>query len=191
MGIETGPILLNLARAAIARQLGIYYPEPDCNRDPLLSEPGATFVTLTHNGNLRGCIGSLEAKRPLSEDVMANAVNAAFHDPRFTPLQDDELNVVEVEVSLLSPVEPITFASENEALGQLRPGVDGVVLQFGQYRATFLPQVWEQLPEPRAFVARLKRKAGLPEHFWSPEIILHRYTVTKWKESDYQRELPS
>lgn len=191
MGIETGPILLDLARAAIARQLGFDYPEPDRNGDPWLSELGATFVTLMQNGDLRGCIGSLEAKRPLSEDVMANAVNAAFHDPRFMPLTGDELNVTEVEVSLLSPMEPIAFASEEDALRQFRPGIDGVVLAFGQYRATFLPQVWEQLPESAAFLARLKRKAGLPEHFWNPEIKLYRYTVTKWKESDYRRGLLS
>lgn len=191
MGIETGPILLDLARAAIARQLGIHYPEPDCNGNPVLSELGATFVTLMQNGDLRGCIGSLEAKRPLGEDVMANAVNAAFHDPRFTPLKDEELKVTEVEVSLLSPMEPIAFASEQDALRQLRPGIDGVVLAFVQYRATFLPQVWEQLPEPQAFLARLKHKAGLPEHFWSPEIKLYKYTVTKWKESDFRGGLSS
>lgn len=149
---------------------------------PWLQEAGATFVTLTQHGQLRGCIGSLEAHRPLLEDVRANAIAAAFHDPRFAPLTEDELALTQVEVSLLSPQASLTFSSEADALAQLRPGIDGVVLAYGHHRSTFLPQVWEQLPTPQQFMAHLKRKAGLPEQFWSDEIKLSRYTVTKWKE---------
>ena len=133
---------------------------------------------------MRGCIGSLEARRTLLADVQANAVAAALHDPRFAPLAVHALEHTEVEVSLLSPMQPLAFASEAEALAQLRPGVDGVLFEFGARRSTFLPQVWEQLPAPDAFMAQLKRKAGLPADFWAGEVRLQRYTVAKWKESE-------
>ena len=178
---QIGFVLLSLARSAIARQFGINNMVV-CNF-PQLSEPGATFVTLTQNGTLRGCIGSLEAQRPLAQDVQENAVAAAFRDPRFPPLTKDELAITQVEVSLLSPMQAMSFSSEQDALAQMRPGIDGVVLQYRQQRGTFLPQVWEQLPQPQQFMSHLKRKAGLAEDFWSDEIRLARYTVTKWKES--------
>ncbi len=176
-----GPLLLKLARDAIGAQLGyLTTPAPVA---PWLQEPGAVFVTLTQNGNLRGCIGSLEAHRPLGEDVRQNAVAAAFRDPRFSPLSADEFNATRVEVSLLSAAEPMDFTDEADALAQLRPGVDGVILEYGLHRGTFLPQVWEQLPDKQQFMAQLKRKAGLPADFWADGVKLSRYTVTKWKEA--------
>ena len=179
---ERGRVLLPLARAAIARELG--RPHASDASAPWLHEPGASFVTLTQQGRLRGCIGSLEPHRPLLADVRANAVAAALRDPRFAPLAARELEATEVEVSLLSPMQPMTFAGEAEALAQLRPGIDGVVLSFGAQRGTFLPQVWEQLPETRDFMAQLKRKAGLPADFWHAELRLLRYTVSKYKEGE-------
>lgn len=179
---EVGAVLLPLARAAIARGLG--RPHAADDSAPWLREPGACFVTLTQQGALRGCIGTLEAHRPLLADVRANAVAAALHDPRFAPLSAQELEVTEVEVSLLSPMQTLAFGSEAEALSRLRPGIDGVVFEFGARRSTFLPQVWEQLPDSEDFMAHLKRKAGLPAGFWHEEVRLQRYTVSKWKESE-------
>ncbi len=143
-----------------------------------MQQPGATFVTLHDaRGALRGCIGRLEATRPLGEDVRANAIAAAFEDPRFAPLSAIEWPGLQVEVSLLGPTEPLYARDEAHALAQLRPGVDGLILQWRHARATFLPQVWAQLPEPAAFVAALKQKAGLPADFWAVDVRLARYRV--------------
>jgi AmmeMemoRadiSam system protein A len=177
---EQGEILLAVARSAIALRLGgqgVSHDTPDW-----LHEPGASFVTLTQQDALRGCIGSLEAHRALGEDVRANAVAAALHDPRFPPLQMQELDHTRIEVSLLSVATDMQFDSEQHVIEQLRPGVDGVVLAWGSARGTFLPQVWESLPDPVEFLSHLKRKAGLPADFWHQDISLSRYTVTKWKE---------
>lgn len=182
MPTEKGQILIPIARATISQALG----KPMQAREDAawLKELGTCFITLMQQGDLRGCIGSLEAHRPLLQDVQANAYAAAFRDPRFSPLTLGELDYTEVEVSLLSPMQPMTFRDEREALAQLRPGVDGVVFEFGAYRSTFLPQVWEQLPECGIFMAHLKRKAGLPPDFWAEEVKLSCYTVSKWKESE-------
>jgi AmmeMemoRadiSam system protein B/AmmeMemoRadiSam system protein A len=177
---DKGATLLQLARAEIAQQFGLAVPFPEAA--PWLAEHGACFVTLTRNGELRGCIGTLEAHRPLGVDVQENAVAAAFRDPRFMPLSQAEFDEIRVEVSLLSPTEALVVASEEHALASLRPGVDGVVFEYRHYRSTFLPQVWEQLPDPAEFLATLKRKAGLPADFWAEEVRLSRYTVSKWKE---------
>jgi AmmeMemoRadiSam system protein B/AmmeMemoRadiSam system protein A len=179
---DAGETLLPIARSAIARALGRADAAPE--HAPWLAAPGATFVTLRSFGDLRGCIGTLEPRRPLAADVKANAVAAALHDPRFAPLALHEFDRISVEVSLLSGTQPIAFRTEDEAVAGLRPGTDGVVLHFGGRRGTFLPQVWEQLPEPRDFMANLKRKAGLPADFWDPAIRLERYTVRKWAEAD-------
>jgi hypothetical protein len=188
MSADRGPVLLRLARHAIERALGV---DQALREDAAwLAEPGATFVTLRQGGYLRGCIGSLEARRPLIQDVMVNATAAALRDPRFPPLTADELPRTEVEVSLLSPLEPVPFSDEEDALRRLRPGVDGVVLEYRDRRGTFLPQVWGELPDPRLFLRHLKRKAGLAEDFWSAEIRLLRYTVSKWKDSA-RKELAS
>jgi len=176
-----GTSLLCLARNAIGHRFSLP-PSPVAE----LSEhhlPGATFVTLTQHGELRGCIGSLEAHCPLAEDVSENALAAAFRDPRFAPLLAGEFEHTRIEVSLLTPATPLQFSDEHDALRQLRPGLDGIVLQHGSRRATFLPQVWESLPTPKQFLRQLKHKAGLPEDFWDAEIALFRYGVRKWKEA--------
>ncbi len=178
-----GAVLLALARAAIASEFGQRYPADE--QAAWLRERGACFVTLTQRGELRGCIGTLEAHRPLLQDVRANAVTAALRDPRFAPLSARELGQTEVEVSLLSPMQALAFASQADALAQLRPGVDGVVFEYGARRSTFLPQVWEQLPDVDDFMAYLKRKAGLPTDFWHADVRLQRYTVAKWKEGEH------
>ncbi len=176
-----GHALLTIARNAIEKEFGLkartVTPHPD------LAKPAASFVTLTQKGQLRGCIGSLEARRPLATDITENAIAAAFNDPRFPPLRRTELEQTRIEVSLLDTPEPIDFSDETEALGQLCPGVDGLILNCGQHRATFLPQVWESLPTPRLFLEHLKLKAGLPGDFWSPALRLSRYSVQKWKEA--------
>jgi AmmeMemoRadiSam system protein A len=137
---------------------------------------------LTRQGELRGCIGSLEAHRPLDQDVRENARAAAFRDRRFAPLSERELAATRVEVSLLTPAEPIRFATEEDAVRQLRQGIDGVILESERHRGTFLPQVWENLPDPWRFMSELKRKAGLAEDLWSKDLRLYRYEVQKWSE---------
>jgi uncharacterized protein len=182
MNDPLGTALLIRARNAIAEELGLPgEPEPDADA---LKEQGAVFVTLTRKGELRGCIGSLEAWRPLDADVRSNARAAAFSDPRFPPLSVEELPTTRVEVSLLTPATPIHFSSEEDAISQLRPGLDGVILECGSHRGTFLPQVWDDLPERRLFLNHLKRKAGLPPNDWMPGIKLSRYEVRKWKEPE-------
>ncbi|MGC2167406.1 MAG: AmmeMemoRadiSam system protein A [Gallionella sp.] len=180
LATDQGKILLKLARGAIAIELGI--AANDCVEPEWSQNPGATFVTLTLNGQLRGCMGSLEASRPLLDDVQHNAVASAFHDPRFDPLSQEEFHRVVIDVSLLSGPEIIVQSSQTDALSKLTPGTDGVILQYGAHRATYLPQVWEQLPEAKSFIAKLKRKAGLAEDFWSSDIKLSRYSVQNWSE---------
>jgi AmmeMemoRadiSam system protein A len=189
---EQGRVLLALAREAIAAALEAAPPPPPSGAPPpQLAAPwlyaaGACFVTLTRHGRLRGCIGSVRARRPLCDDVRANARAAALADPRFPPLTAAELPDTRIEVSLLSAPAPLpAAASEEEALAALRPGIDGIVLEYGgEAHATFLPQVWESLPAPRDFLAHLKQKAGLPPDFWSPALRLQRYTVTRWEEPE-------
>jgi len=184
MNSERGNILLSIARAEISRVLDV-----PCAADETaswLAEHGACFVTLTQSGELRGCIGSLQAHRPLLADLKSNAVSAALRDPRFTPLTIDELDITTVEVSLLSESQEMQVRGEADALAQLRPHVDGVIFEYGHYRSTFLPQVWENLARPRDFLAMLRRKAGLPDDFWAEDVKLSRYTVTKWSESEKQ-----
>jgi AmmeMemoRadiSam system protein A len=147
-----------------------------------LRAPGASFVTLTINGALRGCIGTLEARQPLFDDIRSNAIAAAFHDPRFPPLTTPEYAAVAVEVSILSAPEPLVFESEADALAQLRPGIDGVIFSTPGHRATYLPQVWDDLPDKANFLNSLKRKAGLPATYWGSDVRLHRYTVTAFPE---------
>lgn len=181
--IEQGKILLPIARSSISSALG---REQTAEKTaPWLQEKGACFVTLTQNDELRGCIGTLEAHRSLLMDVKSNAKAAAFQDPRFPPLKASELDKTQVEISLLSAMQPLQFAGERDALAKLLPGIHGVVFEYGRYRSTFLPQVWEQLPEAAEFMAHLKNKAGLSPNFWAEEVRLSLYTVSKWKESDF------
>ena len=158
-------------------------PDPPVEDPPdWLLRDGATFVTLTEEGRLRGCLGTLEPRRPLLEDLRSNARASALHDPRFPPVTAAELPLIRVEVSLLGAMRPVEAASEEEAVEELSRGRDGWLLRYDGYSGTFLPQVWESLPEPREFLAHLKHKAGLPMDFWHPEIRLWRYPVEKWKE---------
>ena len=146
------------------------YPEP-------LRVPRATFVTLHVDGKLHGCVGTLEARRPLVEDVVSNARSAAFHDSRFPALTWPEFEQLEIHISILSPPEPMTFSSEADLLAQLRPQVDGLILEDGHCRGTFLPSVWEQLPSPNEFLRQLKLKAGLEADYWSSHLRVQRYTA--------------
>ncbi|MGK5094994.1 AmmeMemoRadiSam system protein A [Deltaproteobacteria bacterium TL4] len=145
-----------------------------------LGKPGASFVTLRKNHELRGCIGSLQAHRRLADDVLDNAYHAAFKDYRFPPLKAKELNSLEIKISVLSPEEAIIFTSESDLLAQIRPGLDGLVLTDGMNRGTFLPSVWEQLPDVESFWSHLKRKAGLSPDHWSPSLSVTRYTTEEF-----------
>ena len=140
-----------------------------------LTERRATFVTLQINHQLRGCIGMLEAFRPLAEDIAENAFAAAFKDPRFPPLKADELDNLDIHLSILTPAEPVFFSSECDLISQLKPGIDGLILEEGHRRGTFLPSVWESLPESEQFLQHLKQKAGLPPDYWSKNIRIYRY----------------
>lgn len=177
---ERGEVLLTAARNAIGERFGA--GPLALHSRPWMLAPGASFVTLTLDGDLRGCIGSLQAHRPLLEDVQGNAVAAAFRDPRFAPLGKHEFARVRMEVSELGRAEPLEFESESHALSLLRPHEDGLILEYGRQRSTFLPQVWESLPRPEQFLVQLKRKAGLAADFWHEDIRLSRYGVSKWKE---------
>jgi len=140
-----------------------------------LRQKQASFVTLERHGQLRGCIGMLEAVRPLALDVAENAFAAAFRDPRFPPLRDSELFGLQLHISILSPSEAIHFESESDLVAQLQPNIDGLILQEGLHRGTFLPSVWEQLPESKDFLRHLKQKAGLPAEYWSNSLQVWRY----------------
>ncbi len=142
-----------------------------------LHQPTATFVTLEHNGNLRGCIGTLIASRPLVKDVAYNAFAAAFSDPRFAKLRPDEFPLLEIHISLLSKPEFMSFDSEEDLIQQLRPGVDGLILTDGVNKGTFLPSVWESLHQPSEFLRYLKQKAGLSPEHWSSKLTVERYTT--------------
>jgi AmmeMemoRadiSam system protein A len=182
---ELGAALLQTARQALARAFDL--DAAAAGRLAALDEPGATFVTLMQHGELRGCIGTLEAHRPLGRDVAENALAAAFRDPRFLPLEADDFAITRIEVSLLSAPTPLPVADEDDLLRKLVPGTDGIVLAWRGRRATFLPQVWDTVGDPREFVAALKRKAGLPAGFWRDDLRVSRYTVSKFSEPEPQR----
>lgn len=140
-----------------------------------LQQVRATFVTLTRNGSLRGCVGSLEPRRPLAEDLARNAFDTAFADPRFPEVTTAELPALNVEISVLSPLSVLAVESEAQLLDVIRPFEDGLVLDDGQRRATFLPKVWDSLSEPAAFLTELKRKAGMPGDYWPDSLRVLRY----------------
>jgi AmmeMemoRadiSam system protein A len=177
---DPGAALLARARAAIAAHLDLDAPLPPEHQR--LGERGASFVTLKRDGVLRGCIGSVRARRPLGEDIDDNAVAAASRDPRFAPLTPDEFDEIRIEVSLLSRPDLISTPGESALLDVLRPGRHGVILHGGCRNATFLPQVWEQLPEPRRFLAELKRTAGLPPEHCGDDLLFATFTVDQWSE---------
>ncbi len=177
--------LLNLARESIARAVQSQDPPP-IGGDAVpetLRRPGASFVTLNKNNRLRGCIGSLEARRPLALDVQQNAIGAALRDPRFPPVRPEEVDDLTIEISVLSLPEPVDCDNVDELLDRLRPGVDGVVIERGWHRATFLPQVWEKVPDKEEFLHRLCLKAGLPgDAYRDGELGVSTYQVEKFKE---------
>ena len=180
---ETGQTLIAIARGAIARQLNpdTRFNVPDAD---WLQAKRASYVTLLHDGRLRGRTGTLEAQRTLAEDVMANAVAAACKDPRFKPLGRDEFANTRIEVCVLSALESLQTTDEAATLAQLRPGTDGVVLEYGCHRSSFLPEMWDHSADAAEFLARLKYQAGLPPDFWSPEVRIARYTAIKWQENE-------
>lgn len=175
-----GDVLLAVARGAVGEKFGatpMLIPER-----PWLSKLAATFVTINFGDHLHGCIGTIEPRQSLLDDLRHNAVMAAFHDPRTQALRAAELELVAFSVSILGPPSPIEFVDEADARRKLRPHVDGVILSYAGYRGLFLPQVWETLPERGAFLDNLKRKAGLPTAFWDDHVVLERFEVTKFAE---------
>jgi AmmeMemoRadiSam system protein B/AmmeMemoRadiSam system protein A len=176
---EAGKTLLGIARAAIEARL---FGAAQTIDAPWLRQAGASFVTLTRDGALRGCIGSLQAQRPLGTDVAENAIAAAFRDPRFPAMTTADWPGVRLEVSLLSAAKPLRFADEEDLLAQLRAGEDGVILEHEGRRATYLPQVWETISDKRQFLRELARKAGLPDGVRLARCKILRYRVTKWTE---------
>lgn len=174
---DRGRILLDIARAAIAEPMA---PRARDWSEPWLAEHGASFVTLRDSlGDLRGCIGTIDPHRALGDDVVHNAFAAAYRDPRFPPLAAHERDSTAVEVSVLTPRVEFPATSEAEAVDRLSPGNDGLVFEYHGHRATFLPQVWENIPEPLDFLCELRRKAGLPARFWHADVKLSRYGVEK------------
>lgn len=171
--------LLAIGSASIASGLssGRLAPWPGTPAAPGLEAIRATFTTLKRDGELRGCCGTVEARRSVAEDVWRNAWASAFSDPRFPPLVRSEFMQVRLEISVLSPLEPVAADSEQTLIETLRPHVDGLVLETRAGRATFLPAVWEQLPEPRRFLAELKRKAGWFAGDWPADVRAYRYTT--------------
>ncbi len=186
---DEGRCLVRLARTIIADQLK--HPLPDDERHsvetalqaPIFARPSGTFVTLKKKGHLRGCIGTLTSSDTLKENVRRNAVNAAFHDPRFPPLEAQELDQIVIEVSVLTPPEPLTYGDGDELIDRLRPGIDGVILRKGAASATFLPQVWKQLPRCQDFLSHLCLKAGLPAQAWrESHLDVETYQVQYFEE---------
>jgi len=174
---EHREILFSLANDSIRH--GLDYGKPiqiNINQlHPDLIVEGASFVTLEKHGQLRGCIGSIDACRPLAEDITHNAWAAAFQDPRFDRLQETELNELDIFISILSKPETIDFTSEQDLLKQIRPEIDGLIIEAAGRRGTFLPSVWESLPDKKSFLSHLKMKAGLPQNYWSEELKISRY----------------
>jgi AmmeMemoRadiSam system protein A len=174
--VEQGALLLKAARLTIGNRLGRKEKIPAIE-DTALQRKSGTFVTLKLEGQLRGCIGNLEPAGSIAAGIQQNAINAAFHDYRFSPLTEEELERVHIDISILTAASPLSYGDGDDLLRKLRPGIDGVILSHGSARATFLPQVWEQLPQPEQFLGHLCRKAGLPEKTWRdshPEILLYQ-----------------
>jgi len=169
--------LLTIARQSIQQGLQTGAPlKPDTlDYSELLQKTAASFVTLNLHGQLRGCIGTLEAYQPLVNDVAEHAFAAAFKDPRFPPVSSAEEPLLDIHISILTPAEAMTFSSQQDLIAQLKPGEDGLILETDYHRGTFLPSVWESLPEPEDFLRHLKMKAGLPGNFWSDGVKVSRY----------------
>ena len=183
--------LARYARACIREALG--GPPAVAPHGAAFDEPGAVFVSLHESGGrLQGCIGSLEAHRALVDDVAKNARAAALHDPRGRRLELDDVDALEVELTVLGPLEPIMADDEAMACAALRPGIDGVVLAWGGRRATFIPQMWTHFgDDARTLLEELKQKAGLPAHFWADDVVLWRYTASIAVDKPFVTETPS
>lgn len=178
-----GEALLELARRGIEARFADPLAAYDRTRaPPWLEEPRATYVTLWAEGTIRGCIGSPLPLRPLGEDVWHTARAAAFQDLRFPPLEATDLPGLAIEVSLLSPLEPLGWRREREVVAALRPGIDGLILQHELSRGVFLPFMWQELSTAERFLTGLKRKARLPDDFWGLEVRLWRFTVEGYRE---------
>jgi AmmeMemoRadiSam system protein A len=166
------------ARARLREALG--GPRAERPQGAWCEEPGATFVTLRWpDGRLQGCIGSLIAHAAIVTDAGQNAIAAGLRDPRALPIREDDVDALDLELSILSDPEPIPFRTQAEALAAIRPGVDGIVFRWHDHSATFLPIMWRELPDVRVFLGELKQKAGLACDFWDDEVCLERYTVDR------------
>jgi len=184
---QLSQMLLALARAAISAAVsGKEAPSLSdlTSRYPDLMAPAACFVTLHKAGRLRGCIGSLTAWRPFLVDLVENAVAAATRDPRFQPVQQAELAAVNIDISLLTPPVQLIVESEQELLQKLKPGIHGLIFEGGGKRATYLPTVWDMLPDPKMFVRELKQKAGLPADYWDSQVVCQVYETVIIAEPD-------
>jgi AmmeMemoRadiSam system protein A len=186
---EQGQLLVKLARLTLMERLGKTVPQAEVDslntalKDPCFQISCGTFVTLKINGQLRGCIGNLTSNESLVSGVRRNAINAAFHDPRFAPLSAAELDLVEIEISILTEPKPMKYQDNVDLLNKLRPNVDGVTICAGHASATFLPQVWEQLPKPQEFLAHLCMKAGLSADAWkNRKLEVSTYQVQYFEE---------
>ena len=182
LGLEARRHLLGIAARSIRH--GLEHAKA-CSVDldglpAVLRERRAAFVTLESSRRLRGCIGSLEATRPLAADVAHNAHAAAFADPRFPPVKEDEVEGLHIKISVLSPPIPMRVESQADLVSTLRPGIDGLIIKDGDKRATFLPSVWKGIPEPERFVRKLAGKAGWPEEHWSDTVRVWRYTTEEF-----------
>jgi len=179
-------ILIEIARKSIEEELrGEKLVERDkiVREYPWLAKPGAAFVTLNENRQLRGCIGSIVAHRPLIDDLIHNAKAAAFSDPRFSPVRPEELGKLEIEISLLTPPKELEYSHKTDLKEKIRPGIDGVILRLGNYQATYLPSVWEQIPDFDTFFATLCQKAGLAPNCLDAHPVIYTYQAEKIKEN--------
>ena len=186
---KQGNILLRLARQTIAKHLNLTVSEPVEEvelADPGLQAKRGVFVTLNKHGALRGCIGSLVGQESIIDGVRRHALNAAFHDSRFPPVTSDEVPELRIDVSVLSEPRPLEYRDDQDLVRKLRPHVDGVILRApGGAGATFLPQVWDQLPDPQLFLSRLCLKAGLPQMAWqSGQLEIDTYQVQHFEEKE-------
>lgn len=186
---EQGQLLVKLARQTLAERFSKRIPQDDIDaldaalNDSCFQAACGTFVTLTLNGQLRGCIGSLTSDEPIRIGVRRNAINAAFHDPRFSPLNAADFEKVEIEVSILSEPQPLEYRDGADLLKKLRPGLDGVILRKDHASATFLPQVWKQLPQAHDFLSHLCMKAGLAADAWEhAKLEISTYQVQHFHE---------
>lgn len=178
--------LLTLARTKLESAFtNITFQEPNIkNLDPILKEPKAVFITLTKNSNLRGCIGTLTPIYPLYKAIIHGVISAAFEDPRFEPLKEDELKYIKIEISILTHPQALNYQDVNDLLSQLRPHVDGVILRYDKYSATFLPQVWDKLPNKEQFLSHLCLKAGLLQDTWKTnKCNIETYQVISFEEN--------